>query len=134
MNKKESTIVIAEQILKNSKTSLDVYTLFDKVAEVKEFTPEEVKEKIGQFHTYLTVDGRFIILSDGTWALRVEHPYDLVNTISTDFDLFEDEEFVAEDEEDYEGMEVIVVTDEEELEKEKKDIKNLIGYEENDEL
>ncbi len=136
MNKKDSTLVIAEQILKDSKTSLDIYTLFDKIAEVKEFSDEEKKSMIGQFHTYLTVDGRFIILSDGTWGLRDDHPFELVNTISTDFDLFDDEEdeYDSDEEVDYEGLDVLVVADEEEIEQEKKQIKTLIGYEENEEL
>ncbi len=133
MNKKDSTLMIAEQILKAKKKPMDVQTLFAEVAKVKEFTEEEKNDSIGQFYTYLTVDGRFIILSDGTWDLRDNHPYDLVNTISTDFDLFDDENEDEEDD-DYEALEVIVVTDEEEIEKEKKNIKDLIGYEESDEL
>lgn len=135
MNKNNSTLEIAEQILKSNKGALDIYTLFDKVSEVKEFTDEEKKEKIGQFYTHLTVDGTFVILSDGKWGLRVDYPFEVVNTISTDFDLFDDEELTDDDgEEDYDSLDVLVVADEEELETEKKNIKNLIGYEESEEL
>ncbi len=134
MNKNQSTLEIAEQILKSSKGALDVYSLFDQVAEVKEFSAEEKEEKIGQFYTHLTVDGRFVILSDGKWGLRVDYPFEVVNTISTDFDLFDEEDTEDDSEEDYDSLDVLVVADEEEVEAEKKNIKTLIGYEEKEEI
>lgn len=135
MNKNQSTLDIAEQLLKTSKKPIDVYNLFDEVSKVKEFTEEDKNEKIGQFYTHLTVDGRFVILPDGKWALREDYPFEVVNTISTDFDLFDDEDIIDEDsEEDYDTLDVLVVADEEELETEKKNIKTLIGYEEKEEL
>ncbi len=135
MNKNNSTLEIAAEVLRLNKGAMDIYALFDKVAMVKEFTEEEKKEKIGQFYTHLTVDGTFVILSDGKWGLRVNYPFEVVNTISTDFDLFDEEELTDEDgEEDYDSLDVLVVADEEELETEKKNIKNLIGYEEKEEL
>ncbi|MFV0424684.1 MAG: DNA-directed RNA polymerase subunit delta [Bacilli bacterium] len=135
MNKSQSTLEIAEQILNSSKGSIDIYTLFNKVADIKEFTEEEKETKIGQFYTHLTVDGRFVILPDGKWGLRVDYPFEVVNTISTDFDLFDDEDLSEDDgEEDYDSLDVLVVSDEEEIETEKKNIKTLIGYEEKEEL
>ncbi len=134
MSKNESIIVIAEQVLKEKKGSLDVFSLFDEVAKIKEFTEEERKENLSLFHTYLTTDGRFVILHDGSWSLRENHPYEMVNAISTDFDLFDDEELTDDDEEDYEALDVLVVSDEEEIESETKNLKNLIGYEESEEI
>lgn len=133
MDKKQSIVVIAEEILKREGKSLDIFTLFNEVAVVKEYTESEKEDNISLFHTYLTTDGRFVILHDGTWSLRENHPYELVNAISTDFDLFEDEED-DEDDEDYEALDVLVVSDEDELDSESKNIKNLIGYEESEEI
>ncbi len=135
MNKNESIIAIAEQILKKEGKSLDVYNLFNEVAKVKEYTEEEKEANLSLFHTYLTTDGRFVILHDGSWSLREDHPYEMVNAISTDFDLFDDEEITEDDEEEeYEALDVLVVSDEEELENESKNLKNLIGYEESEEI
>ncbi len=41
MNKNQSTLDIAEQLLKTSKKPIDVYNLFDEVSKVKEFTEED---------------------------------------------------------------------------------------------
>ncbi len=132
MEKNLSIVAIAEKILKHEEKSLDIYTLFDLVSEIKEYSQEQRDENLALFHTYLTTDGRFVILHDGTWSLRENHPYEMVNAISTDFELFEDEETIDEDEDEYEALDVLVVTDEEELEAESKNIKNLIGYEESE--
>ncbi len=135
MNKNDSTINIAEEVLKSVDGSLDIYALFAKVAEVKEYSEEEKDAMIAQFHTHLTTSGKFVILHDGTWSLRIKHPFEVVNTISTDFELFDEDEIVSEDEEEeYEALDVLVVTDEEEMEKETKNIKELIGYEESEEI
>lgn len=50
-------------------------------------------EKMGQFYTDLTVDGRFVTFSNGKWDLRYRHR----------FEAFDWEEEEYEDYEDYEG-------------------------------
>ncbi len=127
--KKESTVECAMNILSKKKTSLDIYTLFKEVAKEVEIAEEKYYDRLSQFHTHLTMDGRFIILADGTWDLRTNHPFEAVNIVTTDFDLDIDDEIDTsfEEEEDYEGMEVTVVKDKEEEEKEIDQIKNIIG-------
>lgn len=133
MDKKNSTLELAEMLLNEKKGPVDTQTLFAKIADIKGYSDEERELNIGQFYTHLTVDGRFVILQDGTWDLRTNHPFEVVNTISTDFELFE-EDLIEDEEEDYDSLDVLVVADEEELANEKKSIKTLIGYEEQEEL
>ncbi|MFV0499368.1 MAG: DNA-directed RNA polymerase subunit delta [Bacilli bacterium] len=135
MDKNQSALEIAKHVLEKSSVPLDIYKLFDEVSKIKEYSKSEKESKIGQFYTHLTVDGEFVILSDGKWGLRVNHPFEVVNTISTDFDLFDEEDHTDDDsEEDYDSLDVLVVSDEEEIETDKKNIKSLIGYEQKEEI
>ncbi len=127
--KKESTVECAIEILNKNGASLDIYKLFKEVSKEIEIAEERYNDRLSQFHTHLTMDGRFVILADGTWDLRNNHPFEAVNIVTTDFDLDIElaDEVVFEEEEDYEGMEVTIVKDKEEEEKEIDQIKNIIG-------
>ncbi len=125
---KISTIEVSFDILKKEKGSLDIKALFDKACKVIEIDENEYYDRLALFHTHLTMDGRFVILADGTWDLRENHPFEVANIASTDFELDIEDEF-EEDEEDYEGLEVTVASDEDDEDgnSDKDQIKDIIG-------
>lgn len=53
--------------------------LYSLVALELEMTEEEKASHIGALYTDLTLDGRFVTLTDNTWDLRSRHTYDKVH-------------------------------------------------------
>nr|WP_245251311.1 DNA-directed RNA polymerase subunit delta [Virgibacillus litoralis] len=63
-------IELAYLILTDKKKAQDFYGVYDKVAELKGFTEKQKSENIAQFHTNLTVDGRFMAVHTDNWGLK----------------------------------------------------------------
>lgn len=94
----------------------DLYSL---VALELEMTEEEKASHIGALYTDLTLDGRFVALTDNTWDLRSRHTYEKVhidvNDVYSDVEeTEEDKEEQDENEEKLLGEEGEVFEDEEE--------------------
>jgi len=70
-----SMIDEAYTILVASKKVLSFKELVDQVSKDLEMTPEESTARLGEFYTELSVDGRFVALTDNTWDLRARHTY-----------------------------------------------------------
>jgi len=92
-------------------SALTFAELYAKVAAALEMTEEEKKAHIGAFYTDLTLDGRFVALTDNNWDLRERHTYEKVHiNISEVYSAIEEAnaEYQAaareEGEEDEEGM------------------------------
>ncbi len=71
----KSMIEEAYEILNNNNGSLTFQELADKVAAALEMTEEEKKARLGALYTSLSLDGRFVTLTDNTWDLRSRHTY-----------------------------------------------------------
>ncbi len=63
-------IEVAHLILTDKKKAQDFYEVYDKVADLKGYTEKQKSDNIAQFHTNLTVDGRFMALHTSSWGLK----------------------------------------------------------------
>lgn len=82
----ESTLDLAFEIIsawKNKsddiKTGYPFADLWKEVTAKKGYTEEEAGQWIGSFYTDLSLDGRFVALTDNTWDLRSRHKYEQVH-------------------------------------------------------
>ena len=67
--------------------------LFKRIVELLEMPKSAYENKIGDYYTSLTTDKRFILLPDGNWDLKVNHPTNLYVLDEDD----ETEEFETEE-------------------------------------
>lgn len=74
--------------------------LFNEVISVSglELTDEEKKRRMSKFYTQLSLDGRFITLTDNYWDLRARHVFEQVHLDMIDAYSDEDEEIDEEEE------------------------------------
>ena len=88
----KSLIDYAYEVLSTSKEPIGFRELFDKAVALsgQELSPEDVRHKMSSVYTQLSLDGRFIILTDNNWDLRSRHVYSQVH-IDMD-DAYSDEE------------------------------------------
>lgn len=66
-------------ILSKEKDPLKFQELYAKLAAELEMSDDEKGAHIGQFYTDISLDGRFVGLTDNTWDLRSRHTYDKVH-------------------------------------------------------
>ncbi len=71
----KSMIETAYEVLEKSDGSLTFAELADKVAEALEMNEEEKKARLGSLYTSLSLNGKFVTLTDNTWDLRSRHTY-----------------------------------------------------------
>ncbi|HBF68783.1 MAG TPA: DNA-directed RNA polymerase subunit delta [Firmicutes bacterium] len=95
----KALIEYANDALILSNGSLKFRDLFDKAISLSglELTESELKSKMASLYTQLTCDGRFALLSDGTWDLRSRHSFEQVHV---NLDAFEDDDVGEDDEEE----------------------------------
>jgi DNA-directed RNA polymerase subunit delta len=122
---------IALELLKDNTEKYTFIDLFNLIAGVLEFSDEERESKLGIFYTSLTLDGRFVILSDGSWDLRVRHKFEQVNPDFSDFDIEDD---IIEEEEDEDEIipDIAKKQDDEDDYDDKEDIKRLVVVDEDE--
>lgn len=132
---------IAYYLIKNNKKTKTTGELFKEVASLLKMDDEERLELIGDFFTSLTIDRRFILLSDKKWDLKENHNI-VVNLDDEEDDMDEDLHLTIDDkniktEEEYDldedGVEDISEDAEEELDG-FQDIENLEIIEEKKDL
>jgi len=129
---------LTELILLDNKKPMNTAAIFRYICNLFKLSDDEYTSKIGAFYTSLTLDKRFMLLESAEWDLRDRHVVDIV--IADDEDEFDDtidvasivdKEIIDEDEEetievideddlddDDDGLEDLVVIDEDELEAE----------------
>jgi DNA-directed RNA polymerase subunit delta len=100
MDKNKSLLDTAFAIMSASKKEIAFMDLFNQVAKELALTDDEKKAMIGEFFTELTLDGRFVALTDNGWDLRARHTYEKVHIDVND--VYSDVEEGDEDEEDEE--------------------------------
>lgn len=120
-------------LLKEEKKGLNTLELFTRIVDLLELPRAIVDKKIGDYYTDLTKDKRFSFI-DGKWDLRERYPSDkvIINVEDEDEDEEEQEEEVEQEEgesdfdteedvenefedDDSDGLEDLVVIDEEDL-------------------
>lgn len=73
-----SYIDIAYKLIKETKKSYSTPKLFGEICKLLNIGDEEMKEKIGDFYTSLTIDKRFILLDNLNWDLKENHKVKIV--------------------------------------------------------
>ncbi len=64
---------IAYQIIKQDKKAYNTPKLFEEICKLLKIEEKEMKEKIGDFYTSLTIDKRFLLLDSLEWDLKENH-------------------------------------------------------------
>lgn len=81
--------------------------IYESVKKDLEMSEEEAASRIGEFYTGLTLDGRFVALTDNTWDLRVRHTYDKVhidvNDVYSEVNQGDGDETTEAEEEEYDA-------------------------------
>ncbi len=75
--KEQSLIDSAERIIREKKTPMDLYELFNVVCAEKEYSEKIKKERITQFYTDLITSAKFVYTGDNTWDLKEFQKTDL---------------------------------------------------------
>lgn len=68
-------IEVAFQVLTNNGGSMPFVELWKQVSQEMGFTQTQFEDNIAQFYTDLSLDGRFLNMSQNTWDLRSRHTY-----------------------------------------------------------
>lgn len=61
---------VAVEVLRETKEKATYLELFNKVAEIKNFTEEEKEENIARFYTDITASGNFVYVGEDYWDLK----------------------------------------------------------------
>lgn len=77
--KTKSKLELTRIILEDAEKALGFHELFEKIAEIKDFTEKEKEEIIAQYYTELNVNGRFITLGANVWGLKKWYPVDQID-------------------------------------------------------
>jgi len=123
---------ITYKLLKENNKTMTTPVLFRAICDLLEFTDSEYENKIGDYYTSLTIDKRFVMLTNGEWDVRDNHSIELVideddeeESLSDEEEIEEEIEEVDEDEEniddinddedldDDDDMDLSIVSDEE---------------------
>ena len=70
---------VAYDILVASDKSLAFSDILNQVAKSLDMSEEDVRSKMSQFYTNLSVDGRFVCCTDNHWEVRERVPFDQVH-------------------------------------------------------
>lgn len=89
---------IAYEVIKEKGKKFNTPNLFKEVCKLLKLGEAEFEEKIGDFFTALTTDGRFILINSTFWDLKENHKANIV--VDDEEDETEDVEKSEEDEDD----------------------------------
>ncbi len=76
-NRELSLINIAENILKERKSPMDLYELFDESCQMKAIDVENSEDLLLNFYTELTSSAKFVYTGENTWDLKGNQPIGL---------------------------------------------------------
>ena len=71
---------VAVEVLRETKEKATYLELFNKVAELKNFTEEEKNENIARFYTDITASGNFVYCGDDYWDLKENQTLDALDS------------------------------------------------------
>lgn len=118
---------MAYEILRKSKECKSTVGIFKEIASLLEMSEDEYAATIGDFYTTLTTDKRFLALANGQWDLKERHSTKIVIDDEDDFEIELDDDdktideptkeeenldYDANDDFDDNGLEDLVVVDE----------------------
>ena len=89
---------IAYEVIKEKGKKFNTPNLFKEVCKLLKLGDAEFEEKIGDFFTALTTDGRFILINSSLWDLKENHKANIV--VDDEEEETEDIEKSEEDEDD----------------------------------
>lgn len=89
---------IAYEVIKEKGKKFNTPNLFKEVCKLLKLSDAEFEEKIGDFFTALTTDGRFILINSSLWDLKENHKANIV--VDDEEEETEDVEKSEEDEDD----------------------------------
>ena len=112
--KNESMVDVAFSVLTDAGSTVKFKDLYNSVCEKLELSEEERADRISNFYTNLSLDGRFVTLGENEWALRSRQKYEKVhidmNDVYSDIDNETtgnmDLEEYSDEERESEGIEV----------------------------
>lgn len=93
--KNESMVNVAFDVLTENKRMMNFLELFKEVCKRLEFNDEQACDRISNFYTNLTLDGRFVNLGDNERDLRSNQTYDKVHIDMNDVYTEMEEESIA---------------------------------------
>jgi len=65
-------------LIKENKKSMNTPTIFKKICELLDYSDNDYANKIGDYYTSLTIDKRFVLLSNNEWDIRDNHSVEIV--------------------------------------------------------
>ncbi len=90
---------VAYRILKESSEPVAFVDLVEKVAGELGYSKQEKDAKMAQFYTNLTIDGRFVVLTDNKWDLRERVSYEMAHIdMNEAYNEVEEDDSAASDE------------------------------------
>ena len=105
MNNEKSMLEVAYDVIGASSKSLTFKELYDEVAAKLAMSDDEKNDRIGNFYTQLTLDGKFVVLMDNTWDLRARHTYEKVHIdmseVYSDVNTADDDQETKKETDDY---------------------------------
>lgn len=75
----KSLIEYAFECVNSSKDPIAFAEIWNYTKEQAGLSEEEAQNKVARFYTNLLLDGRFVMLGDNVWDLRVRHTFDKVH-------------------------------------------------------
>ena len=94
--------------MQKAKGSISFKDLYAAIAKSLDMNDDEKKAHVGRFYTDLTLDGRFVVLTDGMWDLRARHTYDKVhidvNDAYSDVETGDDDSEEAQEDKEYNAV------------------------------
>ena len=98
---------IAYEIIKeDKKKKYNTPNLFKEVCKLLELSDEEFAEKLADFFTALTTDGRFILIDSKSWDLKENHKVKIIVDDGDEEDIELEDTEESEDEEDGDNEDV----------------------------
>jgi DNA-directed RNA polymerase subunit delta len=105
MDLTKSMLDCAYEVMVGVKKGMTFQDLYEGLAKQLSMSDDEKKSHLGEFYTELTLDGRFVALTDNFWDLRARHTYDKVhidvNDVYSDVEQADEDEEDAEEEKEY---------------------------------
>ncbi|PYZ96113.1 DNA-directed RNA polymerase subunit delta [Alteribacter lacisalsi] len=74
--KELSMLEIAFEVLREKGSSEEYHVLLKHISQMKKISDEELKDRIANLYTEMSLDGRFVNLGDNKWGLRSWYPFD----------------------------------------------------------
>lgn len=96
---------IAYEIIKDDKKQYNTPNLFKEVCKLLNLSDEEMIEKIGDFFTALTTDGRFVLINSTNWDLKENHVVKVIVDNGDEEDIEINENELDDEDEDTEDIE-----------------------------